>query len=201
PGEVGPFPLMSYQESVNWAPMIGEVVEQGRMPPWHADPRYGRFANDPRLSPEEKRLIQVWIEGGLVEGKAADLPQPRKFPTQWAIGKPDSVLQIPEPIVVPATGVVEYQNIDVDPNFEEDKWVRAVEVRPGNRAVVHHCNVFLKPPGGEGAVEGGSLGSYCLAAMAPGTPPVVLPEGMAKLIPAGWRLQFVIHYTPNGTVQ
>src|SRR5207253_9662200 len=83
----------------------------------------------------------------------------------------------------------------------EDKWIRAVEIRPGNRQVVHHCNIFLKPPGCKDAAEVGSLGSLCLAAMAPGTPPVILPDGMAKLIPAGWRLWFVIHYTAVGSVQ
>jgi hypothetical protein len=200
-GEVAPFTLTHYEDAVNWADMIQEVIEQGRMPPWHANPKYGRFANDPHLSPQEKQLILDWIRGGLAQGDPADLPEPRKFPSHWAIGEPDLILQIPTPIVIPARGVLEYQNVDVDSEFLEDKWVQAVEIRPGNRAVVHHCNVFLKPPGGEGAVEGGSLGSYCLAAMAPGTPPLVLPRGMAKLIPAGWHLLFVIHYTPTGTVQ
>jgi peroxiredoxin len=201
PGEVGPFSLTGYQDAANWAEMIAEVVENGRMPPWHANPKYGRFANDPRLSAEEKRVITTWVREGLAEGTAPTLQSPAKFAPGWSIGQPDAVLRIPEPIAIPAQGVMEYQIIDVDPKFHEDKWVRAVEVRPGNRAVVHHCNVFLKPPGGDGAVEGGSLGSYCLAAMAPGTPPLALPEGMAKVIPAGWHLQFVLHYTPVGSPQ
>jgi hypothetical protein len=108
---------------------------------------------------------------------------------------------MPKPFTVPAEGVVEYQLIEVDPGFTEDKWIRAAEIRPGNRKVVHHCTVFLEPsPAGAQSVPG-RLGSYCLATTAPGTPPLVLPDGMAKFVPAGWRFLFVLHYTPVGTVQ
>jgi hypothetical protein len=108
---------------------------------------------------------------------------------------------MPQPFRVPAQGVLEYQFIEVDPGFREDRWVRAAEVRPGNRAVVHHCNVFLQPPGAPGPQEQGALRSYCLAALAPGTPPLELPDGMAKRIPAGWRIVFVMHYTTIGSEQ
>jgi hypothetical protein len=97
--------------------------------------------------------------------------------------------------------VIEYQLFEVDPGFTEDKWVQAAEIRPGNRSVVHHCNVFLRPPGAEGPAEQGALGSFCLAAMAAGTPPTILAPGMAKRIPAGWRIVFVMHYAPVGSVQ
>src|SRR5262249_1812109 len=103
--------------------------------------------------------------------------------------------------LVPADGVVDYQYFEVDPGFHEDRWVRAAEIRPGNRAVVHHCTVFLKPPDADEAKTAGKLGSFCLAATAPGTPPLLLPDGMAKRIPAGWRLLFVLHYVPTGVVQ
>src|SRR5262245_53360744 len=116
------------------------------MPPWHASPEHGRFANDPRLSDDEKRLIDAWVAGGCPEGDRADLPPPPAFPDGWAIPTPDVVVSLPEPFTVPADGVVEYQFIEVDPGFREDRWVRAAEIRPGNRAVVHHCTVFLKPP-------------------------------------------------------
>jgi hypothetical protein len=102
---------------------------------------------------------------------------------------------------VPATGVVEYQSFAVDPHFAEDRWITAAEIQPGNRRVVHHCNVFLQPPGADDVWSQGALGSYCLAAMAQGTPPMTLPGGMAKRIPAGWKLVFVMHYTPVGTEQ
>jgi peroxiredoxin len=201
PGEVGPLSLTNYREARGWAAMIREVVEDGRMPPWGADPRHGRFANDPTLSKEEKDLLFQWIDGGCPEGDGADAPPPPAFVDGWNIGTPDVVVAMPEPFGVPPEGVVEYQFIEVDPGFREDRWVRAAEIRPGNRAVVHHCNVFLQPPGAPGPQEQRALGSTCLAALAPGTPALELPDGMAKRIPAGWRLVFVMHYTPVGSVQ
>ena len=122
-------------------------------------------------------------------------------PRAGHIGKPDLVLTMPKPFTVPAEGVIEYQYFEVDPGFTEDRWVQAAEIRPGNRAVVHHCNVFLQPPGAEGPAEQGALGSYALAAMAAGTPPLVLPEGMAKRVPPGWKLVFVMHYSAIGSEQ
>jgi peroxiredoxin len=202
PGQIAPFALTSYKEAAGWAAVIDEVVGQGRMPPWHADPRHGRFANDPRLTDQEKQLVAAWARDGAPEGDPADQPPPPTFTAGWAIGKPDCVISIPEPFTVPAEGVIEYQFIEVDPGFTKDVWIQAAEIRPSNRAVAHHCNAFLQPPGSTrdfGAP--GKLGSVCLTEMAPGTPPMVLPSGMAKRIPAGWKLVFVLHYTPIGMVQ
>jgi hypothetical protein len=200
-GEVGPFTLASYKDARDRAEMIREVVAEGRMPPWGADPAYGHFSNDPSLSPQEKKLLLAWVDAGCPEGDRADLPPPAVFPEGPSIGKPDLVVSMPCEFRVPARGVVEYQNFDVDPGFREDRWVVAAEILRGNRKVVHHCNVFLQPPGTEGVWEQGSLGSYCLAAMAQGTPPMTLPEGMAKRIPAKWKIVFVMHYTPIGIEQ
>jgi peroxiredoxin len=201
PGEIGPLSLTSYKEARGWAGTIREVVGEGRMPPWHADPRRGKFANDPSLSAGEKERLFRWIDDDCPEGDPADLPPKPAFVDGWNIGTPDLVVSMPGPFTVPAEGVVEYQFIEVDPGFREDRWVQAAEIRPGNRAVVHHCNVFLQPPGAPEPQEQGALGSYCLAAMAPGTPPMLLPDGRAKRVPAGWRIVFVMHYTPVGSVQ
>ncbi len=200
PGQVAPFALTTYRQAAQRAERMREAVQDGRMPPWHADPRYGQFANDLRLTDRHKQLIDDWVRNGCPEGDPCDLPPPT-LAEGWNIPGPDLVVSIPRPFTVPAAGVVEYQFFEVDPGFREDRWVRGVEVRPGNRKVVHHCNVFLKPPNSDGVVEQGALGSFCLAAMAVGTPPLLLPEGMAKRIPAGWRLVFVVHYTPVGSVQ
>lgn len=203
PGEIGPFSLTSYEEVAGWAPMIGEVVQQQRMPPWHANPQYGRFRNEARLTDEEKSLILRWVEAGAPEGDPAELPPPAQFTPGWQIGQPDLVLYMADkPFRVPAEGVVRYQYFVVDPGFKEDKWVRAAECRPGNRAVVHHIIVGVLPPlwkrGKEPLGEG--LGDW-LVATAPGARPMILPEGYAKRIPAGSKLVFQMHYTPNGTLQ
>jgi peroxiredoxin len=201
PGQVAPFSLTSYQDAAGWGEMIREVVSQGRMPPWHADPRYGQFRNDRSLSAAEKEQILAWVDGGCPEGDPADLPPAPTFSDEWQIGTPDVVLEMAEPFRVPAEGTIEYQLFEVDPGFRAPTWVRAAEVRPGNRAVVHHVTVFLKPPGAPDVMAQGRLGSYCLAAYAVGTPPTAYPDGMAKLVPPGWHVVFVIHYQAVGSPQ
>ena len=202
PGQVGPFALQTYRQAASWAGSIASAVDDGRMPPWHANPAHGRFANDSRLTDREKRRIAEWVEAGVPEGNPADLPPSAKFSEGWRISKPDQVVTMPQSYNVPAEGVIDYQYFEVDPGFTEDKWIAASEIQPGNRKVVHHCNVFLKDPTSRGEIdETGELGSYCLDAMTPGSPPMVLPLGSAKRIPAGWHLLFVVHYSPIGTPQ
>jgi peroxiredoxin/mono/diheme cytochrome c family protein len=199
PGEIGPFALTSYAESVGWAEMIDEVVSEQRMPPWHADPKHGKFANDARLSDEEKSLIHRWVAAGAPEGDKKDLPPPKQFAEGWQIGQPDLVIQMSEkPFNVPAKGEVRYQFFVVDPGFKEDKWIKGAECRPGNRSVVHHIIVGLADNLRQ-RKETAGVHSEFLTATAPGARPLILTGGKAKLVPAGSKLVFQIHYTPNGT--
>ncbi len=200
PGEVGPFALLSYEEVVGWGEMIREVVDNGRMPPWGASPEHGSFLNDPRLSQEEKDQIVAWVEAGCPEGNPADLPPPRQFVEGWNIEEPDQVVYMSdEPYTVPAEGVVDYQYFEVDPGFQEDVWIEAAEARPGSRAVVHHIIVFIKPPGSPPGHEMLSIGpNSLLAGYAPGSVPSYSYPGMARLVKAGSKLLFQMHYTPNG---
>ena len=203
PGEVGPFALLSYADAVRHADTIGEVVADGTMPPWHASPAHGRFRNERRLSAEEKRLVAEWVRAKCPEGDPlppAEVPPPGG----WRLGTPDAVYAIPAEFRVPAEGLIEYQHFVVDPGFATETWVRAAEVRPSNRRVVHHCSVFLQPPTAKGtgqAFETGPLGSFNLVAFTPGSDPLRFPDGMAKRVPAGWRLHFIVHYTAVGTPQ
>lgn len=199
PGEVGPFPLTSYDEVAGWAPMIAEVVNQGRMPPWFADPKYGQFKNDCRLSDEERDTLLTWIENGSPEGDASDAPPAPEFVAGWQMEQPDLVLSMAdEPFTVPATGVVDYQNCTLDPGFTEDKWIQAAEARPGNRAVVHHHSVFFVPPGGDRQM---SQVANQIAGYAPGMPPYEYPHGTALRVPAGSKIVIQMHYTPIGVEQ
>lgn len=206
-GEVGPMALTDYDEVVGWGAMIDEVVAADRMPPWHAERGVGHFKNDASLTADEKRMLREWLAAGCPCGDASraaplDLHADESATTDgWQIGRPDAIVSIPEPFMVPASGTIEYQYFDIDPGFAQDRWISACEVRPTNRAVLHHCNVFLRPPESDEVVEQGSLGSYCLTAMAAGTPAMRLPPGMAKRIPAGWHLVFVVHYVAVGTEQ
>ena len=146
-GELAPFPAGAYDEVVGWADNIREVVSEGRMPPWLADPQYGKFSNDCSMSAEEKETLFAWIDDGCPEGDPADLPAPPKFTTGWRMGEPDVVYPMPEAFNVPAEGTVDYQYFTVEPDVKEDMWVIVAEGRPGNPAVVHHVVLFAVPPG------------------------------------------------------
>lgn len=201
-GEVAPFALKDYDEVVGWAGMIREVVSEGRMPPWTANPRFGHFANDARLSDEEKQTLFTWIDNGCPQGDPAELPAPRTYAEGWGVGEPDAVYYISEHgYDVPADGVVDYQYFEVDPGFTEDKWVQWAEAKPDARPVVHHIVCFVVPPG---ARRGGGIGGELrpdglISVYAPGTSPWAYPAGTAFFVPAGGKLRFQMHYTPNGT--
>ncbi len=196
-GEVAPFALESYDEVAGWAETMLEVVEENRMPPWHANPDHGDFANDRSLPEAERELLRRWVKDGAPEGNPAELPEPRTFVDGWRLPvEPDLVIPMrAEPFRVQAEGEVAYQYFRVDPEFTEDKFVRMAEVVPGDRQVVHHVLVLIKPPGGAKPDE---LRNW-IAAYVPGAEPGAFPEGMAKRIPAGSELVFQVHYTPVGS--
>jgi peroxiredoxin len=204
PGQIGPMPLLTYDDVSSWAGMIREVVEDRRMPPWHADPKHGTFRNDRSLSKEDRDALLTWIKQGCPRGDDKDLPEPRKFAESWTIGRPDVVLEMKKDFTVPAKGGrngIPYQHFTVSTNFKEDVWVQAIEAKPGNRNVVHHIIVYVVENGkriGEG-VDG--FGNGMLVAYAPGDLGIVYPPGHAKKIPKGATLVFQMHYTPNGTEQ
>ncbi|MFN3159560.1 MAG: redoxin domain-containing protein [Rubinisphaera brasiliensis] len=199
-GQAAPFALDRYEEARGWAGMIAEVVEEERMPPWHAEEGIGEFKNACALNAQEKELIYAWVEAGAPEGDRSQLPQPKSYPTDWLLPQaPDLVFDITEePVAIPATGEVKYQYYRVDPKLTEDAWIRGAEIRPGNYAVVHHILVFSRKPGERrgGGAEGGFLAAYV-----PGLVPELYPAGMAKRIPAGSELIFQVHYTPIGSAQ
>ena len=193
-GNVAPFSMVDYNEVVGWAEMIREVVEEKRMPPWTASPEHGHFSNNPSLTDAEKKMIYDWIESGCPEGNPADGPGPLKLAKGWAISKPDQIFYMSdEPYHVPAEGTVNYQYYLVDPGFTEDHWIEEAEVRAGNAAVVHHVIVFIEK-------KGDRLGQPQMA-YAPGMSPRKFPEGHAIKLPAGCKLRFQVHYTPNGKAQ
>ena len=201
PQQIAPFALTSYEEVAGWADMIAEVTELNRMPPWHADPKYGSFVNDARLSEEEKRLLAEWATAGAPQGDPKSLPEPPKFVDAWMIPQPDEIIYMsPEPFNVPANGVVPYQVFVVDPGWKEDRWISSIELRPGNRSVVHHILVFALPAEANTFDPLRADESY-FAGFAPGLVPDQLPSGFARPIPAGSKLLFNVHYTPNGSPQ
>lgn len=197
-GEIGPFALDSYEEAVGWADTSLEVIDNGRMPPWHASSEHGSFANARDMSAADKEIIRQWIAAGMPKGDESQMPEPAKFASLWADGqKPDlEIAMRAEPYKVPAEGTVEYQYFVIDPGFTEEKWVKAAQVIPGNRSVVHHAIVFIRPPDDQPFRGVGWLTAYV-----PGQRMIPMPPGHARRIPAGSRLVFQMHYTTNGTEQ
>ena len=197
-GEIGPFDVASYDEVLGWANMIVEVVEQKRMPPWHADPKHGSFKNQRQMSTDSLAKIQEWILAGMPYGSAEDLPAKPTYQEGWRLPKqPDLVVTMGEkPYAVPANGSVDYQYFVVDPGLREDKWITAAQVIPGSPEVVHHAIVFIRPPDGENFTGIGWLTAYV-----PGQRATEFPLGFARRMPAGSKLVFQMHYTPNGKAQ
>ncbi len=194
PGQSGPFSLLSFDDARGKAEAIAQVVEDRRMPPWHADPRYSHFANDRSLSARQRATLLAWIEQGTPLGDAAKLPPPAKFAQGWTIGTPDLVIETPRDYTVPAQGVIDYVFVKVPTNFKEDKWIQAAEAVPGDRSVVHHIIAYIDDH------KGGRPNDNHLCGYAPGDMPSVYPPGVAKKVPAGADILFQIHYTPNGKV-
>jgi hypothetical protein len=147
-GEMAPMSLMTYKDARPWAKSIRKNVAERVMPPWHADPAHGSFSNARRLSQTEIDTIVAWVDQGAPQGEASDLSPAPTYPDGWDIGVPDAVFEMPEEFAVPADGVVEYQYFTVQPNFTEDRWIQAAEIRAGNRELVHHVIVFVDEPGG-----------------------------------------------------
>ncbi|HLK62589.1 MAG TPA: hypothetical protein VKU19_04060 [Bryobacteraceae bacterium] len=195
-GEAAPMAFTNYTEVRPWAKAIKQAVLTRKMPPWLADPHYGTFRNDRRLSDEAIQTITAWVDGGAPEGDAKQTPALPHFETGWRIGKPDAVFDIGTDFDVPAEGVVAYKYFTVPTNFTEDRWVEAAEVRPGQRSVVHHVLAFIKEPG-NGSSRPGETGSI-LVGYAPGENPLQLMPGTAVLVKAGSSLILQVHYTPTG---
>lgn len=239
PNDIAPMSLLTYKDARPWAAAIKQAVVTGKMPPWKADPAYGKWSNDARLSDAGKNTLVTWINGPKLEGDPKDMPAVPAFPDGWKIGKPDAVVAIPEH-KLDATGPDEYSYITVPTNFTEDKWVRAAELRPGNRRIVHHAHVFVVDPDAQTKktatpdpaqeytkwlqIHQGSLtfirpdapvindgclqddngafpGSHqsdlgnLIASFLPGREADVYPEGTARLVKAGSKINFQIHYS------
>ncbi len=208
-GGPAPFALGTWEQARAWSSAIRRAVAGGVMPPWHADPRYGEFANDRRLLPADEAAILAWVDAGSQRGPVSDAKEaePAVAPrVTWRIGEPDLIYELPVDVTVPAAGAVPYHGYRVPTHLAEDVWIQAAETRPGNPAVVHHVIVQAFSASGPGAGwvqadsgdprTAGDLGGY-----APGTGPLVMPQGVGRRLPAGAVLDFQMHYTPNGRVE
>jgi len=198
-----PMSLVTYDEVRPWARAIKQRVVAREMPPWHADGAAGVFKNDARLSQQEVDTIAAWVERGAPKGEDKDLPALPKFnDSGWTIGTPDLVLTMPEEYHIPADGLVPYLNFRIPTNLTEDRWIQAYEFRPSNRGIVHHIVASAVPANqAPSAVDEAGGGRNSIGNLVPSRPGVVLPPGVAKLLPANSEIVLQMHYTTNGAPQ
>jgi len=198
PTMFAPMSLMTYDDARPYARAIKQKVVARQMPPWGADPAFGVFKNDPRLSEKEIETIVSWVDNGAPKGDEKDMPAPPQFAEGWTIGKPDAVFTMTEDFEIPATGTIPYQYVRVPTNLTEDKWIQAIEIRPGANAHVHHVLAYTQPAG-QLLNPGGALGPTSIGGVTPNKPGVVYPEGVARMIRGNSDIILQIHYTTNGT--
>lgn len=228
PGESGPMAFLTYDGTRPWAKAIKTAVLTKKMPPWFADPHYGKFSNDRSLAQGDIDTLVNWADAGAQAGNPKDAPKPIEWVEGWRIGKPDMVISMPAAFNVPATGTIDYQYIVIPTGFKEDKYVQLSEARPGNPAVIHHIIAFIREPGNPWLQDAKPGVPFApkeearkadaepkkdekhkrrrqdggigdfLAGYAPGTLPNIMKPGQVKLVKAGSDLVLQMHYTANG---
>ena len=214
PGEAAPFSLLTYSDVKKHARQIADVTRSRAMPPWLPDPQKLKFADELRLSDAEIAMLQRWVEQGEVEGNSADLPAAPKFVEGWRLGKPDLVLTATKPLTLPPSGSDTYWNFIFPVPINETRWVKAVEIRPGDKRYVHHANILVDRGGSSRSREterGAGFGGMeiriesqvfdpdsHLLFWKPGTVPSVEPDGMALRLDKGTDLILNTHLQPSG---
>ncbi len=193
-GMIAPMGLMSYEEVRPWAKSIAKVVKERQMPPWHATPQFhGIFRNERTLTEEQISTLVKWVQNGSPAGRAEEAPAPKVFTSVdgWTIGKPDLIVTPEKPYFVKDDVWDQYQNIPIkltEAQLPEDRYIKALEFRPGNK-VVHHIIAFAHAPGDDMAMDRGMIGG-----MAPGTDPTTLQDGYGLLLKKGSTVIFQMHY-------
>jgi len=214
-GQIGPMPFGTYRQAIAWAAQIKVVTRARRMPPWKAD-SHGEFIGERRLTDAQIDVLAAWADGGAPEGDARRTPVPPTFAnSEWLLGEPDAVFEMPERYSVSADGKDVYRCFVIPSHYTEDRWIAGIAFAPGNRAVVHHATVFQddsgaarrmddadagpgykNPTPGNGPGYKTTLGA--LGGWTPGHEPRLLPSGVAERLPKGADLVLEVHYHPDG---
>ena len=200
PGNIGPFAYSSYETARKKSRMMEEVLLAQRMPPWHADPAYGRFQHVRSLDILETQTLLSWVKQGAPRGEGADplAASVPGTPPAWPLGQPDFVARFPKTEEIPATGVLEYRHIKVTAPNTEDEWLGGITIRPGARQVVHHVVLRARI---RGVSDDGSGRGTLMAVWVPGTVPVRFPENTGRFLSKGAQLDIEMHYTPDGAAR
>lgn len=214
-GGIAPFSLMTFADAQPLAASIHAAVQSRFMPPWKPAPGPHKLTDERRLRAHEIDLIARWVEAGAPEGDPWDLPMQRDFPDQWELGQPDLLLAMDEDYTPDPLGADDYRCFSIPTELLANKNIGAVEVRPGNRRIVHHVLLFPDPLGLSASLadadspasgyecfgDPGFVPTAMLGGWAPGNSPQVLPEGVAISLTAAARVVVQVHYHPDGTLQ
>lgn len=217
PGEAGPFPLLTYEDVKKHARQIAYVTKERIMPPWLPEPQPLKFADEARLTDRELDLIQKWADGGKQQGEPADLPSAPHFANGWQLGEPDLILKAAKPFALPASSGDQYWNFILPVPIHETRWVKAVEIRPGDKRLVHHANILVDRLGVAGQMEkkpGEGFPGMDLQIESeafdpdshflfwkPGSAPYVEPDGLALRLDKGSDLVLNTHFQPSGKAE
>lgn len=211
PDEAAPFSLLDYSSAKRRAKTIQRVVSDRYMPPWKPVPGHGDFRQNLRLNDKDVKLIQRWVDAGSPEGDPKQKPAPPEFTQGWSLGEPDLIVEMEEAFEVHAEGRDIYRYFCLPLNLSEDKWVRAIEIRPSSRPVVHHALFFLDDSGkarqldkadpkpgfkGRGFKSSGSLGAWAVGGL-----PLQLDDEFALPLPKKSDLVLQTHFHPSGKVE
>ncbi len=218
PNGIAPMSLATYEEARPWAKAIKEEMLEKRMPIWHAVKGFGEFRNTPPLTQHEIDLIVNWVEGGAPKGEDKDYPTTPVYSNDWSLGKPDVILQLPKEQKI-ASDADEVRAITLVTNFKEDRWIKAIDLRPTNGAVVLSAMIYLD--GSQKSEVRSQINKVAtikrafdksiadsrlpapaaklaFATWVPGQKPMLLPDVVGRLIPAGAKLILKVHYRGNG---
>jgi Flp pilus assembly protein TadD/mono/diheme cytochrome c family protein len=214
PGESGPFPLLSYKDAKSHARQIAAVTQSRFMPPWLPEPGEFKFADELRLSDAQITTIAHWVEQGAVEGEPSDLPPTPRFAEGWQTGTPDLVIRAEKPYQLPASGTDQYWNFIFRTPVNKTRWLKAIEIRPGDKRAVHHANVLVDRMQSARAQESSPGSGFAgmevkieseafdpdshFLFWKPGTAPYTEPDGMALRLDVGTDLVLNIHLQPSG---
>jgi hypothetical protein len=217
--------LLTYEQARPYARAIANAVTNRTMPPWHADAPAGTFHNERSLTDRERETLAAWAAGGAPNGDPGDLPPQPRFTEGWSLGTPDVVFEMAEDYLIPASGTIRYEWLYIPTHFSEPKWVKSIEVRPGNRAAVHHVlvNYRARPDGKSAPIARANqkdqsnpppeepgisehpqradlkgMPARLVATYAPGTNPQVAPPGTAFRLEPGGIIELQMHYTTTG---
>ncbi len=212
PGQIGPFPLQTFDQARKRSQDVASVTTDRQMPPWKPTPGFGpAFEHDRSMAPEQVAILAAWAAAGAPEGDPKDAPAPRRFPDDWVLGRPDLVLELPEAIEIPATGEDLYRCLVIPTNLPADVYIAGIEYRPGNPRAVHHVLGYIDTSGEARRLDAAEAGpgytcfggpriqpTSDLGGWAPGTEASWLPDGIGRRLPAGGDVVLQVHYHPSG---